>query len=400
MSQRLSGGAGLFFALARAAGSGSYDVGQFLDALCDEIRTAFGFDRALLARYDEERRTVHAFVLQGIEWPGEEWLDVDRFPFLERALAERRAVCVEDAEEQAALPHALIERFGVRSLVTVPLLIEGRCLGFIVADRAGMRFRVRKKDLELLTGVGLVAAVFIDRADQHAELERALDELRTLDQAKSDFISIASHELRTPVAIVYGITSTLHERADALPAEQQEELRRMLFEQSERLRTLTEQLLDMSRIDAGALKVTSEPFNPRQIVDGLVHRLASDREADVAVEIDPQLEVTSDPHAFERVLANLLLNALRYGQPPVIVSCASNPLLQFVVEDRGVGVEPEFVPDLFKRFSRGERSRREAREGAGLGLAIASSFARELGGELRYKDAEPTGARFTFSLPA
>jgi signal transduction histidine kinase len=110
--------------------------------------------------------------------------------------------------------------------------------------------------------------------------------------------------------------------------------------------------------------------------------------------------VTTDVLAFERIIANLILNALRYGRPPVEVKAVRSEEYRLVVEDHGDGVSPEFVPRLFERFSRGEEARRTGAPGAGLGLAIASAYARAVGGYLRYEQARPRGARFTFTLPA
>ncbi len=124
-------------------------------------------------------------------------------------------------------------------------------------------------------------------------------------------------------------------------------------------------------------------------------RIAPDRRDDVVAEIAPELELVTDPDMLERVLSNLLVNALRYGGPPVRVRLEPGPPPQLVVEDAGAGVDPALVPTLFERFSRGSRDRR----GAGLGLAIARSYAQALGGSLDYERAEPHGARFALTLP-
>jgi signal transduction histidine kinase len=400
MAERLSKELRIFHELARVVASGPYDVGELLERICTEIRAAFGFQRALVARYDAEERTVHAVVQQGIDWPGDQWLLVEKFPFLEHALAAGEAVFVQDARTEAAMPSKIIDRFGVRSLVAIPLLMEGECLGFIVGDRKGGEFKLTAEELDLLSALGTVAAVFIGKAQQYAELQRALEELRTLDQAKDDFISIASHELRTPIAVVHGIASTLHLRGNQLRREQVTELRAALYEQTSRLRMLAEQLLDLSRIDAGVVTVRHQRFRPRERFDSLLPRIAPDRLDDVQVDIDPRLEVETDPEAVERVLSNLVLNALSYGRPPVEVRSEPNgEELRLVVEDRGDGVDPDFVPQLFERFTRSDDSRAHRQEGAGLGLAIASSFAEAIGGELVYERAEPFGARFALVLP-
>ena len=130
--------------------------------------------------------------------------------------------------------------------------------------------------------------------------------------------------------------------------------------------------------------------------------VAAERVGEVELDIDATLEAEADPDAFDRVVANLLTNAFRYGEAPVRV-CAredrGGEALVVTVEDNGQGVAPEFVPRLFERFARAEASSASV-IGSGLGLAIAQSYARAHGGEIAYSDAEPTGARFELVLPS
>jgi signal transduction histidine kinase len=119
----------------------------------------------------------------------------------------------------------------------------------------------------------------------------------------------------------------------------------------------------------------------------------------VQVEVPPDLEAAVDPAAFDRILTNLVANALRYGEPPVIVRAEQRDRhFRLAVEDRGPGVPAEFVPDLFERFTRSARAQ-ERGIGTGLGLAIARSYANAHRGELVYEPASPTGARFELVLP-
>ena len=237
-----------------------------------------------------------------------------------------------------------------------------------------------------------------DTGDLIHELKVRLAELERLDEAKSQVVSIASHELRTPIAVVHGIAATLNFRGHQLRDEQLDELRETMYLQSCRLVELTEQLLDLSRLDARAMALNPKRFHPRERIDELLTRIAPDRIEEVEVGVEPRLEVYTDPHAFERVVSNLLTNAFRYGDPPIEVQAQRQPELDFVVEDHGPGVPDEFVPLLFERFSQAEGDR-DRRQGAGLGLAIAKSFAKALGGDLQYEPAKPTGARFHFALP-
>jgi signal transduction histidine kinase len=398
---RLSGELRAFFELARAVAQAPYDVGEMLERICAEVRAVFGFERAMLVRYDAEQRTVHAVVQHNVVWPGDEWLWIDKFPFLERALEENRAVFVRDSRGERAMPGKVADRFGVSSIVAVPLSIEERCLGFLVFDNAGGGLDLSDGDLELLTTLGWVAAVFIDKAEHYADLERAHEELQDLDAVKGDFISIASHELRTPIAVVHGIASTLHLRGNALATNQLEELRETLYGQTLRLAALADELLDLSRLDSGSVETHPQRFRPRETIELLLRTIAPDCLDEIELAVPPGLEVVTDPEGFSRIVANLVTNAIRHGSPPVEVrSERPNGSFRLIVRDHGEGVDPEFVPRLFERFSRSDSSRRKQLAGAGLGLAIAHSFAETLGGQLLYEPARPHGARFELVLPA
>ena len=235
-----------------------------------------------------------------------------------------------------------------------------------------------------------------------AELRRGLAERRRAEELQREFVSVASHELRGPIAVVHGIATTLHGRQGQLDAGQEERLRDALLRQTTRLGELTEQLLDMSRLEAGRLAVEPARFRPCAVVEELVPRVAPADCDEVEIRIDPAAELVSDRAAFERVLGNLLANAIKYGAPPVLVRGGGRGnAFEVAVEDNGPGVAPEFVPHLFERFARSESSRRGAQPGAGLGLAIARRYAEALGADLRYERAGAAGgARFVFSLPA
>lgn len=245
-------------------------------------------------------------------------------------------------------------------------------------------------ELSVLNALGEAAAAVADRA---RDVDRA-------ERRKTDFVSIASHELRTPISVVHGIAATLHARVADLDDMQVHALLGTLVQQTDRLRDLADQLLDLSRLESVGDGLKPERFHPRERLDDLLPRFVGDRQADVRIDVDPELELETDPIGFERVAANLILNALRYGEPPVEVHAEDGGVFRLVVEDHGEGVPPDFVPLLFERFSRSDDTRRAGVAGTGLGLSIACAYADALGGHLEYEDAEPHGARFILSLPA
>jgi signal transduction histidine kinase len=138
----------------------------------------------------------------------------------------------------------------------------------------------------------------------------------------------------------------------------------------------------------------------RSQVEEIVSTAVADRDRDaVRIDVPNDAVAVIDKNVLDRILSNLVTNAFRYGEPPVRVSAERRDNhLRVCVEDSGHGVAPEFVPNLFERFTRSEGSRASA-TGTGLGLAIARSYARAHGGDLVYEDAEPHGARFNVILP-
>jgi signal transduction histidine kinase len=373
---------GAFGRLAGLVNVGRYTAADVLELLCTEVRSSFGYERAAVLRHDAAAHTVMPVVRHRLEWPDDP-VPVAEVAFLADALERREAVACRGRAS------------GLDSPVAVPLVVADRCPAFVLAD--GPADAPDDEALDLLTALGSMAAVLLERADHDGDLEDALAELQHIDRLKTDFLGIASHELRTPIAVVHGIASTLYLRGDELSNEQVLELRATMYEQTGRLASLTQGLLDLSRIEAGALQAQPRRFRPRERIEALLRQIAPDRHHDVIVEVPPDWEIVTDPEALDRIVGNLVTNALRHGAPPVEVRALAADPFRLVVEDHGAGVDPAFVGRLFDRFSRG--GARERLGGAGLGLAIARSYAYALGGDLTYA-REVRGARFELVLPA
>jgi signal transduction histidine kinase len=256
------------------------------------------------------------------------------------------------------------------------------------------------EEFALLRSLGSLTVLALERSRLFAQEHAARVSLEEADAMKSQFVALASHELRHPAAVIHGIAATLHMRGPELEHEQILKLRRTLYEQTDRLRLLVDQLLDLSRLEAHSVRIEPKPLWVRSRVEELVLMVAGNRADEVEIDVPPDLEAIVDPDAFDRVVSNLIVNALRYGQAPIRVSAEQpDTYFRLTVEDRGPGVPPEFVPQLFERFTR-SRKGREAAGGAGLGLAIALSYAQAHGGELLYEEAQPNGAQFKLVVPA
>jgi signal transduction histidine kinase len=367
------------------------DLDTLLEELLTRIREALQADTCAFLLLEASGTELVARAAQGIEEEVEQGV---RLPvgrgFAGRVAAERLPVVIDDVDHSDVLNPILREK-GIKSLAGAPLIARGKILGVVHVGTLTPRL-FTAEDVDLLEVVAQRAAVAIDRALVHEEVVR-------LSEVQRDFVAFAAHELRTPAATVYGLAATLAGRPD-LPPETVEELRETLHAQADRMRALVEQLLDLSRLDSTALGISRERVPLATELEGIVKTVAPGRERDITVTTPQTTDVLVDRHVVERVISNLLTNALDYGAPPIrIVGRQTDRHVRIVVEDSGQGIDPGFVPHLFDRFRRSEASR-EKKTGAGLGLSIAQSYARAHGGELLFDPTGRPGARFELVLPA
>jgi signal transduction histidine kinase len=357
-------------------------LNELLEALLPRTRDILEVDTCAILLLDEERNELVARAAVGIEEEVEQGV---RIPvgggFAGRVAAERRPVILPDVDHAHVLNPILREK-GIKSMLGVPLVVRDLVIGVIHVGTLHP-YDFDADDVDLLQLVAERIAIAIEKARVHEEIVR-------LDELKLNFVAIASHELRTPATSVYGLLTTLRARKHELDETQREELEEAAWEQSDRLRRLIEQLLDLSRLDAKAVEVKPKPLVLERLLTSLVGNVGVD------IEVDPSLAVVADPLVIERVMTNLVTNALVHGAPPVQVRAELRDRhLRISVADRGAGVPDELVPRLFERFERGDSGR-----GTGLGLAIAKAYANAHGGDLMYQpDHEAAGARFELVLP-
>jgi two-component system sensor histidine kinase MtrB len=291
-------------------------------------------------------------------------IDVDEYPVFNPILRQKRLKC----------------------MVGVPLVVRGVALGVLHVGTLSPR-RFTRDEVELLQLVAERVAIAIERAQLHEELIQ-------LDQLKLNFVAIASHELRTPATSVYGVLKTLADRGPELDEGLRAELLRVGVEQGERLRRLLEELLDLSRLDARAISVEPRPVVLKRVLADVVQGALSTSDA-VDLDVPDDLAAVVDPLVLERVVSNLVANAVRYGAPPIRIEAHQRDRhLRVVVEDEGPGVPNELEGRIFDRFARGSGPG----SGHGLGLAIARAYAQAHGGDLVY-DPGARGARFELLIP-
>ena len=225
-------------------------------------------------------------------------------------------------------------------------------------------------------------------------LEAKITELSEAQARERRFTADVAHELRTPLTAVVNEASLLAEHIERMPSEAQRPAE-LLVADVARLRDLVEDLMEISRLDAG-----TQPLRPERVdLGSLVASAVRARGWDERLRLDAdEVVLTSDPRRLERIVANLVGNALEHGGREVAVRVGRDGVGAFVeVSDRGPGIAREDLPNLFDRFYKADRSR--AGQGTGLGLAIALENARLLGGDIAVASEPGAGTRFTFRLP-
>jgi signal transduction histidine kinase len=306
-----------------------------------------------------------------------------------------RAIAIRNAEGETVGAWTAPPRGPSEEAEIVDLAVPG---GSLVVWTSPYAPFFGEEELALLRTLGALIGLALDRVRLFQAEHEARLGLERANEVMTNFVALAAHELRTPMTTIHGFVTTLHHLGDRLDDQQRELVRSALIAQTQRMATLVEQLLDLSRLDAEAIDITPERINVREQVEEIVSIAAVDPRA-VEIEVAVDTVALVDRNALDRIVTNLVTNAFRYGVPPVTVRAEQTDRhFRLTVEDEGRGVSPEFVPDLFERFTRSEGSRPSG-VGTGLGLAIARSYARAHGGDLVYEDAEPHGARFRLVLP-
>ncbi|MEV4096177.1 HAMP domain-containing sensor histidine kinase [Streptosporangium saharense] len=229
-----------------------------------------------------------------------------------------------------------------------------------------------------------------------AELQRHVEQLREMEADARRFVADVSHELRTPLAALAAVAEVLDEEAAQLP-EHAGRAARLVSQETLNLTALVNDLIEISRFDSGVAALALNEVDVAELVRATLRtRGWSDQ---VRVEPSPEVTVRLDPRRVDVILANLVGNALRHGDPPVSVRLDADPhWITVEVRDHGPGLDEAVLPHVFDRFYKASAARARS-EGSGLGLAIARENARLHRGDLTVTNAPDGGAVFTLRLP-
>jgi signal transduction histidine kinase/CheY-like chemotaxis protein len=286
---------------------------------------------------------------------------------------------------------------GARTVLAVPLKGAWQVLGVLAAARPADR-PFGAEDVEVMTTLCAHAGTALENARRYREVREA-------DRRKDDFLARLAHELRNPLAPIVHALHLLDRVAVNGP--QGVQLREIMARQTRHLGSLVDDLLDVSRIRLGKLTLRPQPLDLRDVARRSFEKLQFSRhgeEHEMSLSVSPEpVVVNGDPARLEQVVDNLLQNAVKYtpaGAPILVVveGTAHEAILR--VQDRGIGIDPEMLPRIFKMFIQADRSLDRAQGGLGLGLALVRALVERHGGNVTAESAGlGHGSLFTVRLP-
>ncbi|MEO3875862.1 HAMP domain-containing sensor histidine kinase [Nonomuraea sp. B12E4] len=305
------------------------------------------------------------------------------------------------------------EQHSINNLAVRAWLIGGAALAFAVvlallASRGVLRpVRELGRAARLLGEGELRARIAVRGSDEladvartfnttAAELERHVKQLREMEAEARRFVADVSHELRTPLAALAAVADVLDEEAAELP-EHASRAARLVSQETFNLTGLVNDLIEISRFDSGVAALALNEIDVAELVRATLRTRGWSES--VHTELPPSVTARLDPRRVDVILANMVGNALRHGEPPVSVRFSADPhWIALEVRDHGPGLDEAVLPHVFDRFYKANAARARS-EGSGLGLAIARENARLHQGDLTVTNAPDGGAIFTLRLP-
>jgi len=386
---------------ARALGS-SLDLDEAFGDFIRELRGLVPFRRMaiVLAEGGVARVIATAGEQADVVMPPGSELRLER-NVLTEVVEHGQAIYREEMEPERFDEEATLLTLGIRSRVIAPLLVGSQPIGVITLGR-GEPHAFDRHDIELLSLLGRFIASSVQNIRAFEGERRTVEELRRLSALRADFVSLVSHELRSPMAAVIGAARTLEQRWRELRPDQRQSFIALIADETDRLAALVGDVLDTSRIDEGTFGYSFAEVDLASVVrDSVAAAGIAQDEVQVVAELPPQLPaVHGDAERLRQVLANLIDNAVKYspvGVPVVVRADVRVGHVDVTVSDMGPGIAVADRELVFEKF--GRVTGPGQKQGTGLGLYIARSIAEAHGGTVTLEAPPGGGARFVLRLP-
>ena len=370
--------------------------------ISDAVRGVLGLDYACLLTWRDG------------QWQGEPTLGqaLDSLS-LRRALQRGLIVTDQDHEETAA---AWAQSQQIRSFSLVPGIVGSRLVCVLCSHNGQKPYEFHASAVRFLQGLASQTALALENAalireltSNNEELGAANRKLQELDKLKSNFLSVATHELRTPLSVILGYNAMLEESLQDRLDESERQTLTESIAACKRLIRMVNSMLDISQIESGKMKMEFAASDLRRLVNGVValfQQEARARHLLLNLELPARpLRVPMDAERIEQVLINLLGNAMKFTPAEGAITIRAHyqselRQVEISVQDSGVGIAPEDQARIFDEFAQVRNAQADtSRNGSGLGLAIAKRIVEAHHGQLRVESTPGKGSTFSFTLP-
>jgi signal transduction histidine kinase/putative methionine-R-sulfoxide reductase with GAF domain len=389
----------------------AFDLQRVLETLLENAVRICGAKHGLIFRYDGECcRAAAAYNAP----PGtlELWqrtpIRAGRGTTTGRALLECRPVQIPDVQADSEYDFPEAQKLtGLRTALAVPLLREGVPLGTIGLWKTEVA-PFTDKQIELLTTFADQAVIAIENVRLFDEIQDKSKQLAEASERKSQFLASMSHELRTPLNAIIGLTEMMVSNAPKFGTEKAQEPLQRVNRAGKHLLSLINEVLDLSKIEAGKLELNPEPVNLARLIDeviGTAGQLAEKNQNRLVVEAQEHLgAINADSMRLKQILLNLLSNACKFtkeGEVALRVRKVADgrDWVELAVADTGIGLTAEQQAKLFQEFTQADSLTARRYGGTGLGLALSRKLARMMGGDVTVASEPGKGSVFTVRLP-
>ena len=392
--------------------SSTLDLETVLTRIVSHAVQLSGTDGGAIYEYDE---SSEEFLLRATDHMEEELITALRNNpprlgdgVVGRAAVNREPVVVPNIlEERAYAPRMrqMLERFGFRASLAVPLLREDRIVGGLVVRRKSTG-EFRPEVIELLKTFATQSVLAIQNARLFREIEEKSQQIEAANRHKSEFLANMSHELRTPLNAIIGFSEVLQERLFGELNEKQAEYTDDILTSGRHLLSLINEILDLSKVEAGRMELETATFDLPLAIDNartFVRERATNHGITLEVKVDERLgDYVGDERKIKQILLNLLSNAVKFTPEGGRITINARPIngaVEISVTDTGIGIAEEDQPKVFEEFRQVGSDNAKKVEGTGLGLTLAKKFVELHGGRIWVESELGKGSTFVFTLP-
>ncbi len=393
----------------------SEELDEGIDHMLEATGNFFNVDRSYIFKFLEDSvyaSNTNEWCAHGIE-PQKQYLqklDMNTMPWWFSKIKNFQSFVFYDIQEmppEARIEKEILQSQDIKSLIIFPMLYKERAIGFFGFDMVREKRRWSNELSEMLPILANILSYAITRSEIETEMIQAKKQAENANNFKTQFLANISHEIRTPINGIFGYNQLLNETQ--LTKEQSEYVQN-IHKSCEILTSLINDFLDISKIEAGKIKIEEEKFNLFSLIDNILNNLSSfaaEKSTKIEVFMDQNipLSLMGSEKRLRQVIINILMNAIRYSRSKIIkfkVSMGKDTkkeiFLNFEIRDYGAGMEKAFLKNIYEPFVRGKDPHIRTEPGTGLGLHICKNIINAMNGNISIKSKVNKGTQVFFSL--